>query len=309
MNLKEKLEYKASELESILLSNNLSNEQIQIINDLCKETNANLETWCEIISLKNVRENNSTNIINIARNLDAISGAHDLRQVFYNVVFFYLSQNFDKSYLFDIFEFKSAQRACILYLKKQPIDQINKFILESSNRTAIPDFVFYLGVLGEHEFTPLTKFINLFDTCSLELKRRIIIGGFINSDFSFCSKLNSYFEEYRITFHTFSKEFNDDDLIIQAMVNCLSISCITYSLPAFKKIILERSEDFTSTIKQIIVRATREKTHQFIWDAACFVSKKEILSILAECDVPHVMNQFISRYSDDPEIEQFVAFA
>ena len=296
---------------------------------LCKSRNTNFETWMEMLFLKNSRMNNAENLWNISESLYWTGiEAKDIKELYYNIILSSLSNSImhanDQDYQYKILSRPEAKEFIHKFLAKLPIALIPSLINKLHQNDVSKDFALYLAVFDEKEFITIHKFSSLFNDCSFKLKQDIIFGGFCTNNYSFISRLNSYFEEHPFTFNAISSNFNDDDnFIIKAIVSCISISSLNISLTVFKDYIIANPNKFPKTMEALIIKAIKEYSPQFIIDAGKLFSKKKILSLLIEykdgngADLPYVVaqgtnsiiNKFIEKFGDDPEIEQFVAFA
>ena len=89
----------------------------------------------------------------------------------------------------------------------------------------------------------------------------------------------------------------------------MSLSNLQYGLSEFKKLILEKHYYFPQTIDELLYKSIYEKNSTFIFELANVVSKRKIIGILYDLENKDLINVFLSRFQDDPELEHFVPFS
>lgn len=303
------LDLKLDEIEQLLCSANPGVEFLLAFSAQCKSRVTNFETWLEICFLRQVIENKGDNLLHIAHNLSYIDNGEDVREVFYNIILSSFSKNNNRNFIYKILERPPAFKYIYKFLAKLPIADVPKLITRLHQNDVIPDFALYLALFGEKEFVSIDKFTILFDGCDVDLKQRIVLGGFVVNDYSFISRLNSYFQESPITFHNFSNYLYDNGIILKALVTNISTSSLNHSLDTFRDFLFANPDRFPITIEELLIKAIKENTSSFILQAGMSLPKREILALLTEYKATTIVNQFLTKFGDDPEIEQFIAFA
>lgn len=299
------------EVEEKLCSAELDPNFIYYLNGLCKQRIIQFETFVEIVFLKLVREKDSNKLLNTARNLALLSDGGDVRQVFYNIILSNINKGLNDEFLFQPLGYPEAKSHIVNFIVKLPIGDVKKFI----DRLVLKvppflDYALYLEVLSHSDFYAIDKFTKVFDDCVNDLKQRIFLAALVTNNLSVASKINAYFQSSPITFHNFNNDINNDyNLIVRAIVEYTPISTLMYSLSEFKNMIFARHLQLPLTIRDLVLRAIKENHSYFIMEAASVFSKREIIGMMHENGATKMVEEFLLKFGEDPELEHLVPFA
>lgn len=304
------MDFTTQDVEKFLTAPELSIEFRHNLNNVCQLKNPHLETWMEIFFLKSVREKEGNKVLNIANNLSTLKDGDDVRQIFYGVILSNFLKGADEDFIFQALSRPEARGYVIKCICKIPVTDIPKTINKLTEKYFAPISRLYLDILSDQSFYPTDKFITVFDPCNNLLKQNILIEAITTNNFSVCSKINSYCQNNPISFYNFTNDITYDyHNIIRAIVNYLSLSNLQYSLSEFKKLILDKYYYFPQTIDELLYKSISEKNSTLIFELANVVSKRKIIGILFDLENKELVDQFLSRFRDDPELEHFVPFS
>lgn len=304
------MDFTTQDVEKFLTAPELSVEFRYNLNNVCQLKNPHLETWMEIFFLKTVREKDAIKVLNIANNLSTLKDGDDVRQVFYGVILSNFIKGANEDFIYQALSRPEARVQVIRFICKLPVADISKTINKLTEKYFTPIASFYLDILSDQSFYPMDKFTTVFESCSFLLRQNILEAAIITNNYSICSKINTYCQNNPVSFYNLSYDITyDHHNIIRAIVNNLSLSNLMYGLSEFKKLILEKHYYFPQTIDELLYKSIAEKNSTLLIELAEVIPKRKIIGILFDLDSQELINQFLSRFRDDPELEHFVPFS